>query len=139
MDYAFECLEICKQSSAKKYGVNYQYFTSGGAYGYEGQWAQIDSCLALCRYKWKDWKFCETTLFNFIGLQLEDGRICLWATDVIPSVVAEVNFPNQTQNLSSLFKIFDVAYPILSSSTDKQMKEKNYIMLKNYIDWWFSY
>ncbi len=139
LDYAFECLEICKQNSAKKYGFHYPYFTPGGSYGYGGQWWQIDSSLALCGYKWKDWKFCETSLFNFIESQKEDGRICLWGADVLPSVVAGDNFPNQTHNVSSLPKIFDVAYHILSGSTDKQLKEKTYFMLKKYMDWWFSY
>lgn len=46
LDYAFECLEECKQESAKEYGFNHPYFTPGGEYG--EQWWQIDSSLALC-------------------------------------------------------------------------------------------
>ena len=47
-EYAIECLEICKQDHAQKYGFNYPYYTPGGAYG--KQWWQLDSSLALCGY-----------------------------------------------------------------------------------------
>ena len=52
LDYAVECLEVCKQPDAKEYGFNYPYFTPGGAYG--KQWWQLDSSLALSGYKWID-------------------------------------------------------------------------------------
>ena len=96
-EYAFECLEVCKQASAKKYGFNYPYFTPGGEYG--EQWWQIDSAVALGGYKWKDREFVEKSILNFIESQKEDGRICLWGADVIPGRVAGGNFPQQTQGV----------------------------------------
>ncbi len=137
LDYAFACLEDCRQESAKEYGFNYPYFTPGGLYGQ--QWWQLDSSLALCGYKWKDREFAERALLNFIESQKENGRICLWGADVLPGVVAGGNFPKQTHEVSSLPKIFDVAYHILQGSEDKELKEATYNMLKKYIDWWFEY
>ncbi|MBR5615026.1 MAG: hypothetical protein IKT39_06120 [Clostridia bacterium] len=136
-DYAFECLEDCKQESAKEYGFNYPYFTPGGNYGQ--QWWQIDSSLALCGYKWKDRAFAERSLWNFIESQKENGRICLWGADILPGEVAGENFPKQTEEVSSLPKIFDVAYHILQGSEDNELKEATYNMMKKYIDWWFKY
>lgn len=134
-EYAIECLEICKQDHAQKYGFNYPYFTPGGAYG--KQWWQLDSSLALCGYKWIDREFCETSLLNFIESQKDDGRICLWGADVLPGKVAGDNFPKQTENVSSLPKLFDVAYHVIQGSTDEKLKDATYDMLKKYLDWWF--
>ncbi len=136
LNYAVECLEVCKQDNAKEYGFNYPYFTPGGAYG--KQWWQLDSSLALCGYKWIDRKFAETSIWNFIESQKDDGRICLWGADELPKFVAGGNFPKQHEGVSSLPKIFDVVYHILQGSTDKELKEAAYNMLKKYIDWWFS-
>jgi len=136
-DYSFACLAECKQESAKEYGFNYPYFTPGGAYG--EQWWQIDSTVALCGYKWKNREFAERSLWNFIESQKENGRICLWGADVIPGKVAGGNFPEQTQEVSSLPKIFDVAFHILQGSNDRELKEATYGMMKKYVDWWFSY
>ncbi len=135
-NYAVECLENCKQPDAKEYGFNYPYFTPGGAYG--KQWWQLDSSLALSGYKWIDRKFAEISLWNFIESQKEDGRICLWGADVLPEFVAGGDFPKQNKGVSSLPKIFDVAYHILQGSADIELKEATYNMLKKYIDWWFS-
>ncbi len=134
-EYAIECLEACKQDNAKMYGFNYPYFTPGGAYG--EQWWQLDSSLALCGYKWVDRKLAERSLLNFIESQKSDGRICLWGADVLPGMVAGDNVPQQTENVSSLPKLFDVAYHILQGSADEKLRERTYQMLKAYIDWWF--
>ena len=135
IEYAIECLEICKQDHAREYGFNYPYFTPGGAYG--KQWWQLDSSLALCGYKWVDRAFTERALLNFIESQKDDGRICLWGKDRLPNGVAGGDFPQQTEGVSSLPKIFDVAYHILRGSRDRELKLKTYNMLKRYLDWWF--
>ena len=136
-DYAFECIEECRQESAKEFGFNYPYFTPGGSYG--EQWWQIDSSLALCGYKWKDRKFAEQSLWNFIESQKENGRICLWGADVLPETVAGGNVPMQRQEVSSLPKLFDVSYHTLQGTNDKKLKEATYNMMKKYVDWWFGY
>ena len=135
LEYAMECLEACKQDHAQKYGFNYPYFTPGGAYG--KQWWQLYSSLALCGYKWINREFAETSLWNFIESQKYDGRICLWGADVLPGKVAGENFPQQTENVSSLPKLFDVAYHVIQGSTDEKLKLATYDMLKKYLDWWF--
>ena len=135
LEYAIECLEACKQDHAQKYGFNYPYFTPGGAYG--KQWWQLDSSLALCGYKWINREFAETSLWNFIESQKDDGRICLWGADVLPGKVAGENLPQQTENVSSLPKLFDVAYHVIQGSTDEKLKLATYDMLKKYLDWWF--
>lgn len=134
-DYAFECLEDCKQSDAVNFGFNYPYFTPGGAYG--KQWWQLDSSLALSGYKWRDRKFVETALLNFIESQKDDGRICLWGSDVLPKQVAGNGFPKQSEGVSSLPKIFDVAYHILQGTSNLDLALKAYSMLKKYLDWWY--
>ncbi len=136
-DYAIHCLEICKESDAPDYGFNYPYFTPGGHYG--KQWWQLDSSLSLCGYKWVDRKFAETSLNNFIESQKENGRICLWGRDEIPSKVAGDNFPEQGKEVSSLPKLFDSAFHILMGTTDKELIKSTYNMLKRYLDWWFNY
>ena len=136
IDYAVECLEDCKQNSAKEYGFNYPYFAPGGRYG--EQWWQLDSSLALCGYKWIDRAFAETSIVNFIESQKEDGRICLWGHDILPSRVAGGDFPHQSEGVSSLPKIFDVTYHLLQGSKDVDLKKSAYTMLKKYIDWWFE-
>lgn len=134
IDYAIECLEFCKQEDAKEYGFNYPFFAPGGYYG--KQWWQIDSSLALCGYKWIDRKFTEISLWNFIESQKEDGRICLWGEDELPEFGGK-NKLKQRHGVSSLPKIFDVAYHILQGSKDAKLKIATYNMLKKYIDWWF--
>ena len=134
-DYAFECLEDCKQSDAADFGFNHPYFTPGGAYG--KQWWQLDSSLALSGYKWVDRDFAETALLNFIESQKDDGRICLWGNDTLPKYVAGNNFPKQHEGVSSLPKIFDVSYHILKGSTNVELISKTYAMLKKYLDWWY--
>ncbi len=133
--YAFECLEDCKQSDAANFGFNHPYFTPGGAYG--KQWWQLDSSLALSGYKWVDRSFAETALLNFIESQKDDGRICLWGNDILPKQVAGNGFPQQSEGVSSLPKIFDVAFHILKGTTDEQLITKTYYMLKKYLDWWY--
>lgn len=135
-EYAFECLENCKQTNAVDYGFNYPYFTPGGDYG--EQWWQLDSSLALCGYKWKDRKFVETSLLNFIETQKLDGRICLWGKDILPKQVAGGDLLQQNEGVSSLPKIFDIAYNIVKSSNDKVLIAKTYSMLKRYLDWWYN-
>ncbi len=135
-DYAIHCLEICKESDAPDYGFNYPYFTPGGHYG--KQWWQLDSSLCLGGYKWIDRSFSETSLKNFIESQKEDGRICLWGKDEIPSKVAGDNFPLQGKGVSSLPKLFDSAFHILKGATDKELIKSTYNMLKRYLDWWFN-
>ncbi len=137
IDHAFACLEDCKQPDAAAFGFHHPYFTPGGHYG--KQWWQLDSALALGGYKWKDRKFVETALLNFIESQQPDGRICLWGANVLPDTVAGGNVLQQTHDVSSLPKIFDVAYHILKGSTDASLKLKTYHMLKCYLDWWFSH
>ena len=73
LDYAIECLTVCKQEHAEEYGFRYPYFAPGGAYG--RQWWQLDSSLALRGYRWIDQKFAEKSLLNFIESQKDDGRI----------------------------------------------------------------
>lgn len=135
IDYAISCLEKCKQDSAEDYGFLYPYFAPGGGYG--KQWWQLDFSLALCGYKWVDRAFCERALENFINSQKEDGRICLWGADTLPETVAGGDKLSQTENISSLPKIFDAAYHILLGSRNKELKERTYEMLKRYLDWWF--
>lgn len=135
LDYAIECLENCKHENAKAFGFNYPYFAPGGAYG--DQWWQLDSSLALCGYKWYDRKFTETSLRNFIESQKDDGRICLWGADTLPSAVAGGDFPIQVDGVSSLPKIFDVAYHILQGTNNCELLKDTYYMMKKYIDWWF--
>ncbi len=136
IDYALSCLMECMQKKAEKYGFNYPYFTPGGSYGQ--QWWQLDSSLALSGYKWIDRDFCETSLKNFIESQKHDGRICLWGADLLPKSVAGNNFPKQSENVSSLPKVFDVVYHILKGSVNKELKEKAYNMLFKYLNWWFE-
>lgn len=133
--YAFECLNDCMQPEATAHGFNYPYFTPGGQYG--KQWWQLDSSLALSGYKWKDRKFAETALLNFIESQKSDGRICLWGNDVLPQRVAGNGFPEQSEGVSSLPKIFDVAYHIVEACNNKDLTVKTYRMLKAYLDWWY--
>lgn len=135
LDYAVECLEACKKDDAKEFGFNYPYFTPGGMYG--AQWWQLDSSLALSGYKWIDRRFCEKSLWNFIESQKEDGRICLWGADVLPKAVAGGDFPEQSEGVSSLPKIFDVTYHLLKGTSDEKLKKSAYKMLKKYNDWWF--
>lgn len=135
LDYAVECLEACKKDDAKEFGFNYPYFTPGGMYG--AQWWQLDSSLALSGYKWIDRCFCEKSLWNFIESQKEDGRICLWGADVLPKAVAGGDFPEQSEGVSSLPKIFDVTYHLLKGTSDEKLKKSAYKMLKKYNDWWF--
>ena len=135
LDYSITCLAVCRQDSAEQYGFCHPYFAPGGHYG--KQWWQLDSALALRGYQWIDRAFVETSLLNFIESQREDGRICLWGADVLPGKVAGENFPQQTHNVSSLPKLFDVAYHILQGSSDESLKTATYNMLKKYLDWWF--
>ncbi len=136
IDYALECLDACKQPMAEKYGFMHPYFTPGGAYG--RQWWQLDSSLALSGYKWIDRRFSETSLWNFIESQKEDGRICLWGADTLPGSVAGGNKLSQTEGVSSLPKIFDVTYHLLKGSEDETLKKAAYEMMKKYLNWWFS-
>lgn len=135
-DYAIECLEECKQPDAAEFGFKHPYFTPGGQYG--KQWWQLDSSLALAGYKWIDRSFAETALLNFIESQKPDGRICLWGSDILPEYVSGNAMPKQRTGVSSLPKIFDIAYSILNGSDDISLTEKTYNMLKKYIDWWYS-
>lgn len=123
------------QSDAADFGFNHPYFTPGGAYG--KQWWQLDSSLALSGYKWKDRKFAENALRNFIESQKEGGRICLWGYDSLPQRVAGNGFPEQNEGVSSLPKIFDVAYHIVNASNDNDLIVNTYTMLKRYLDWWY--
>ena len=132
-DYAIECLEVCKKPDAKAYGFNYPYFAPGGYYG--SQWWQLDGSLALCGYKWVDKDFVETALKNFIEVQKENGRICLFGADTFGRV-AGGDFPLQSEGVSSLPKLFDSAYQVLKGSNDRAFKEKVYNLLKNYLNWW---
>lgn len=134
--YAIECLEDCKKENAEAFGFMHPYFAPGGAYG--GQWWQLDSSLALAGYKWIDRKFAETALLNFVASQKEDGRICLWGKDVLPETVAGGDKPGQRHDVSSLPKIFDVAYHILAGSSDISLKTSVYGMMKKYLQWWFA-
>ena len=134
-DYAIECLEVCKKPDAKAYGFNYPYFAPGGYYG--SQWWQLDGSLALCGYKWVDKDFVETALKNFIEVQKENGRICLFGADTFGRV-AGGDFPLQSEGVSSLPKLFDSAYQVLKGSNDRAFKEKVYNLLKNYLNWWYS-
>lgn len=134
-DYAFECLDDCKQPDAAEFGFNHPYFTPGGQYG--KQWWQLDSSLSLSGYKWADRSFCETALLNFIESQQPDGRICLWGNDKLPEQVAGNGFPKQNDGVSSLPKIFDVAYHILKGTDDKKLISDTYSMLKKYLNWWY--
>ena len=135
-DYAIDCLEVCKKPEAKKYGFSYPYFAPGGMYG--AQWWQLDSSLALCGYKWIDKDMVEASLQNFVDVQKDDGRICLYGADVFPNQVAGGNFSMQNEGVSSLPKLFDSAYQVLKGSQDRALKEKVYTLLKRYLDWWFS-
>lgn len=135
LEYAIETLEMCKQDDAKSCGFNYPYFTPGGHYG--KQWWQLDSTVSLRGYQWVDRKFVETSLLNFIESQRDDGRICLWGADDLPLVVAGGDRLTQTVGVSSLPKLFDVAYHIVQGSTDKNLKLLTYKMMKRYLDWWF--
>lgn len=136
IDYAVKCLEDCKQTDAKEYGFNYPYFTPGGIYG--KQWWQLDSSLALSGYKWIDRKFAETSIWNFIESQKDDGRICLWGADELPKSVAGGDCLKQQQGVSSLPKIFDITYHLVKGSANMELKKASYNMMKKYIDWWFS-
>lgn len=134
--YALECLDDCKQPMAEKYGFMHPYFTPGGAYG--RQWWQLDSSLALSGYKWIDRSFSETSLWNFIESQKEDGRICLWGADTLPSKVAGGNELSQIDGVSSLPKLFEVTYYVLKGSDNEALKKSAYEMMKKYIEWWFN-
>jgi len=136
LEYAFDCLNDCMQSDAADFGFDYPYFTPGGAYG--KQWWQLDSSLALSGYKWKDRKFAETSLWNFIESQKEDGRICLWGNDILPKHAPGNWFPEQNEGVSSLPKIFDVTYHILQGTDDFELLSSSYNMLKKYLDWWYK-
>lgn len=136
MAYALECLDECKQPMAEKYGFMHPYFTPGGAYG--RQWWQLDSSLALSGYKWIDRCFSETALLNFIESQKEDGRICLWGADTLPSKVAGGNELSQIDGVSSLPKLFEVTYYVLKGSDNEALKKSAYEMMKKYLEWWFN-
>lgn len=135
-DYAIKCIQVCRQEDAKEYGFNYPYFTPGGMYG--KQWWQLDSSLALGGYKWVDRDFCKRSLLNFIESQKEDGRICLWGGDSLPNVVAGGNKLTQTEGVSSLPKLFDIAYHLVKDSIELELKTKTYAMLKKYLNWWLK-
>lgn len=134
-DEAFLCLSDCIQPDAADFGFNHPYFTPGGQYG--KQWWQLDSSLALSGYKWKDRKFAETALLNFIESQKEDGRICLWGNDSLPNRVAGNNPLQQTEGVSSLPKLFDTAYHVLLACNDCDLITRTFSMLKRYLDWWY--
>ena len=132
-EYAFQVLEECKKKSAQKYGFAYPYFTPGGYY--EEQWWQLDSVLALSGYKWYDQNFCETSLLNFIESQCDNGRIRLWGRDILPNAP---HLSIQKENVSSLPKIFDVAYNIIKRSSNTELKKAVYQMFQRYLQWWFE-
>lgn len=94
--------------------------------------------MALSGYKWKDRNFAETALLNYIESQKADGRICLWGNDELPEFVAGNNRLKQTLDVSSLPKLFDVAYHIVKASSNKLLIEKTYSMMKLYLDWWYK-
>ena len=133
--HAFDNLAVCTRPNAPDYGFNHPYFTPGG--GYTNTWWQLDSSLALTGYKWQDRKFAETCLLNFIESQKPDGRICLWGKDKLPEVESD-RFSKQREGVSSLPKLFDAAYNILLGTTDADLIENTYGMLKKYLDWWYN-
>ncbi len=136
IEYALDCLLECRRENAEEFGFNYPYFSPGGAYG--KQWWQLDSSLALCGYKWFEREFAETSIKNFCESQRSDGRICLYGEDILPEKVANGDMPMQREDVSSLPKLFDVAYHIVNASQDLRLLENTYSMMKKYVDWWFN-
>lgn len=131
---AFDVLEHCKVKEVPTYNFKYPFFAPGGAYG--AQWWQLDSALALAGYKWIDQDFAEKGVLNFVLAQKENGRIPLWGFDKLP--IGE-NHSVQSDEVSSLPKIFDVAFSVIKRSKDMEFIRKTYDMMKKYLDWWFCY
>lgn len=136
LDYAFDCLELCKRPHAKEVGYEYPYFTPGGDYAQ--MWWLLDSALALAGYKWKDHGFAEISLQNFIDTQKENGRIGFYGHDMLPCGIPGEPFVHQKDGASSLPKLFDVAYHILQGTDDTDLVGRTYAMLKAYADWWYQ-
>ncbi len=123
---AFGVLEECKAEPAK--GFLYPFFAPGGAYG--ANWWNIDSSLALAGYRWKNRLFAENGIRNFIAIQKADGRIPLYGDDADSRYAEEI---------SSLPKLFGVAFRIASESEDRSFTEACYHLIARYLEWWITH
>ena len=124
---AFAVLEECRVDVTPVDGFLYPFFAPGGAYG--PNWWNIDSCLALNGYKWKDRKFAENGLRNFIAAQKPDGRIKLYGPDRVPGY---------DEDISSLPKLFEVAYRLAWESEDEYFARAAYGLIGRYLGWWVT-
>ncbi len=127
---AVETLQSCIRTKLPYEGFIYPYFSPGGYYG-DGWW-QLDLSLSLNGYKWIDLPFCENNLKNFVLTQENDGRIWLWAGNLVPHV------PEASKYVSSLPKLFDAAYNVLCLSGNRELLQPVYDMLKKYLNWWYT-
>ena len=113
-NYAVECLEDCKQNSAKQFGFNYPYFAPGGRYG--EQWWQLDSSLALCGYKWIDRAFAETSILNFIESQKECAEMLDMTLNEYQNYCKNLKVPNKRKkeyNSNEFLKFLGINETIL--------------------------
>ena len=122
---AFRVLEECKIISVPVCGFNYPFFAPGGCYG--ANWWNIDSCIALSGYRWKDHVFAENALRNFFISQKSDGRVPLYGYDHVQGYDEEI---------SSLPKLFEVAYCMAKESEDIKFVRECYLLIVRYLEWW---
>ncbi len=126
---AFQVLEECKTLNLPAHGFTRLFMSPGGQYS--GCWWERDTSLATLGYLYKDQKFCEGVLLNFVDVQKENGRIPLWGGTDFP-------FENKDAEMSAIPVIFEVAYKICRRTNDKEYIGKVYEMLKRYHGWWMS-
>lgn len=124
---AFQVLEECRIDVTPVDGFIYPFFAPGGLYG--PNWWNIDSALALDGYKWKDRAFAEKGLLNFVAAQKRDGRIKLYGPDHVPGY---------DEDISSLPKLFGVAYRLASESSDENFVREAYGLICRYLGWWLA-
>jgi glycogen debranching enzyme len=131
---AFNVLDECLVKNVPVDGFVYPFMYPGGAYG--KTWWQLDGSLTLSGSKWADQSFAENVLRNFIAVQKPDGRIPLYGPDMYNLDMFDTA---SSLKCSSLPKLFEVAYDVLSRSNDTVLVRDTYNCLKKYLDWWLSY
>jgi len=130
---AFNVLNECVVANVPVDGFIYPFMCPGGAYG--KTWWQLDGSLTLSGTKWVNQGFAENVLKNFIAVQKPDGRIPLYGPDIYSMDMFDTA---SSPKSSSLPKLFEVAYDILSRSNDTVVVSNTYTCLKRYLDWWLS-
>lgn len=130
---AFAVLRRCRIDDPSPAGLEYPFFAPGGGYG--PMWWQIDSSLALGGWKWIDPHGAENAVRNFLRIQKPDGRIPLYQPDTLPD---SPHHSRQREGVSSLPKLFGIAYAIAERSEDESLVREIYQTLAHALSWWFE-